>query len=221
MSDCVYLTDVAPRDGLQNQPGLLALDERKQLIAAIAAAGIRRVEAGSFVSPKVVPCMAGTDQLFAALPRADGVEYSALIPNMKGYELALQAGAEPGAAAPSDVRDLTRSLVQAHNAERLACHFHDTRAMGLANVYAALEAGIRQFDTSIAGLGGCPFAPGAGGNIATEDVVMMLEQMGFNTGVDLALLLQAAELAEQLTGSAPGGRASNYLKPKYNKHREK
>lgn len=117
-----------------------------------------------------------------------------------------------GAANPAQVRALTRSLVDAHGAERLGGHFHDTRAMGLANVYAALESGIRKFDASIAGLGGCPFAPGASGNVATEDVVMLLEQMGFDTGIDLARLMQAAELAKELTGTAPGGRASAWLK---------
>jgi hydroxymethylglutaryl-CoA lyase len=117
-----------------------------------------------------------------------------------------------GAANPAQVRALTRRLVETHGADRLGCHFHDTRAMGLANVYAAVESGIRKFDASIAGLGGCPFAPGASGNVATEDVVMLLEQMGFDTGINLARLLQAAELAQQLTGTAPGGRASAWLK---------
>jgi hydroxymethylglutaryl-CoA lyase len=98
-------------------------------------------------------------------------------------------------------------LVEEHGPERLSCHFHDTRAMGLANVYAAVEAGIRKFDASIGRLGGCPFAPGASGNVATEDVVMMLEQMGFATGVDAAGLLHAAAVAQELTGNAPGGRA--------------
>lgn len=117
-----------------------------------------------------------------------------------------------GAANPAQVRALTQRLVAAHGADRLGGHFHDTRAMGLANVYAAVESGIRKFDASIAGLGGCPFAPGASGNVATEDVVMLLEQMGFDTGIDLARLMQAAELAQELTGTAPGGRASAWLK---------
>jgi len=116
------------------------------------------------------------------------------------------------AADPGQVRRLTRSLVQAHGPARLNCHFHDTRAMGLANVFAALESGVRKFDASIAGLGGCPFAPGASGNVATEDVVMMLEQMGFATGIDLARLMQASELARELTGTAPGGRAASWIK---------
>ena len=118
-----------------------------------------------------------------------------------------------GAANPGQVRDLMSRLVADNGAERLACHFHDTRALGMANVFAALEAGIRRFDASIGGLGGCPFAPGATGNIATEDVVMMLHQMGFETGIDLPKLLEASDLAEKLTGTAPGGRAKPWLKP--------
>ena len=126
-----------------------------------------------------------------------------------------------GAANPAQVRALTRRLVDAHGAERLGGHFHDTRAMGLANVYAALESGIRKFDASIGGLGGCPFAPGASGNVATEDVVMMLQQMGFATGIDLGRLLHAAELAKELTGTAPGGRASAWLKRHLEKTEER
>ena len=117
-----------------------------------------------------------------------------------------------GAANPQQVRSLTRALVGEHGADRIGCHFHDTRALGLANVFAALESGIRTFDASIGGLGGCPFAPGAAGNVATEDVVMMLEQMGYDTGIDLDGLMRAAELAQDLTGTAPGGRASAWLK---------
>ena len=116
-----------------------------------------------------------------------------------------------GAAHPGQVRALTTKLVSRHGSERLSCHFHDTRAMGLANVFAALESGIRKFDTSIGGLGGCPFAPGASGNVATEDVVMMLHQMGYDTGIELRALVAAAELAKNLTGTAPGGRAKPWL----------
>ena len=116
-----------------------------------------------------------------------------------------------GAAHPQQVRELTATLVQQHGAHRLGCHFHDTRAMGLANVYAAVESGIRRFDSSIAGLGGCPFAPGASGNVATDDIAMMLQQMGFATGIDLDKLMQASDLAQALTGTAPGGRSKAWL----------
>lgn len=296
MSRQVVITDVGPRDGLQNQPRILSVDERRRLIAALASAGIGNIEVGSFVSPSAVPAMADTGALLAALPAAAPVNYTALIPNMKGYELARDAGARSvtmvlyasdgmarknvnmsmaqaesvtgdilasargdgiqviatiavafacpfdgatdsavvraiaakflalgsdqvviadsiGAANPQQVRALTAELVRDHGAERLGCHFHDTRALGLANVFAAVESGIRRFDASIAGLGGCPFAPGASGNVATEDVVMMLEQMGMDTGIDLDALLRASDLAEELTGTAPGGRAKAWLKP--------
>jgi hydroxymethylglutaryl-CoA lyase len=116
-----------------------------------------------------------------------------------------------GAANPRQVRSLTEVLMAEPGADRISCHFHDTRAMGLANVFASLESGIRKYDSSIGGLGGCPFAPGASGNVATEDVVMMLEQMGFDTGIDLDRLMQASELSKTLTGTAPGGRASAWL----------
>ena len=116
-----------------------------------------------------------------------------------------------GAANPQQVRVLMVLLVAAHGSERLSSHFHDTRAMGMANVFAAVESGIRKFDASIGGLGGCPFAPGASGNVATEDVVMMLGQMGFDTGIDLARLMEASALAQELTGSAPGGRSKAWL----------
>jgi hydroxymethylglutaryl-CoA lyase len=117
-----------------------------------------------------------------------------------------------GAAHPQQVRELTAALVATHGAAQLGCHFHDTRAMGLANVYAAVESGIRRFDSSIAGLGGCPFAPGASGNVATDDIAMMLQQMGFDTGIDLDTLMEASDLAETLTGTAPGGRSKAWLK---------
>ncbi|BFT31638.1 hydroxymethylglutaryl-CoA lyase [Alteromonas sp. D210916BOD_24] len=116
-----------------------------------------------------------------------------------------------GAASPDAVYALMQTLVSEFGASALSCHFHDTRAMGVANVYAAIEAGIRQFDASIAGLGGCPFAPGATGNVATEDVVLLVEQMGYETGISMANLLKAANLAIELTGTARGGHAKAWL----------
>ena len=294
-SGMVTVNDVGPRDGLQNQPKILSPAERVQLVKSLLAAGMDHVEVGAFVSPRVVPAMAGADQVLAGLTNFKNEVLTVLIPNLRGYELATAAGAksvctvlygsegmaqanvrmsrleaeavnaeilqqaradgvrvtstigvafecpfdgpvEPGlvrdiaaqflelgtnelgiadtigAANPQQVRALTNVLVDEHGAERISCHFHDTRAMGLANVFAALESGIRKFDASIGGLGGCPFAPGASGNVATEDVVMMLEQMGYDTGIDLDGLMGASELAQKLTGTAPGGRASAWLK---------
>jgi hydroxymethylglutaryl-CoA lyase len=293
MSDTVIINDVGPRDGLQNQPVSLSPEKRVELIQALLKSGMDHIEVGSFVSPKAVPAMIATDRVLAALDGQPG-NFSVLVPNMKGYELARAAGASCvvmvlygsdgmaranvnmsraeaeqvmvqilqraatdglrvlatiavswecpfdgpvaadtvadmsrrflllgadqvvladtiGAANPQQVRALTTMLVNELGAERLACHFHDTRAMGLANVFAALESGIRSFDSSIGGLGGCPFAPGASGNVATEDVVMMLEQMGYDTGIDLQELMNASQLAATLTNNAPGGRAKAWL----------
>lgn len=292
----IIIQDVGPRDGLQNQPRELAPEQRLEIIRALVAAGVSYIQVGAFVSPKAVPAMAGAGQILQGLAGEQG-EFSVLIPNQKGYELAQAAGAkivemvlygsdgmaqanvnmsreqaeaqafnilararedgirvlstisvayecpfdgpvDPGlireitarfldqgsdvvviadtigAADPAMVSSLMRSLVDRHGADRLSCHFHDTRAMGLANVYAAIEAGIRRFDASIAGVGGCPFAPGASGNVATEDVVMMAEQLGHDTGIDMSALLKAAELVKKLTGNAPGGRAAPWLERK-------
>lgn len=296
----VIINDVGPRDGLQSQAKMLTPDERIGLVKALIDSGIRHVEAGSFVSPRAVPAMAGTKEVLAGLQsysEASDTVLTVLVPNARGYELATAAGAksvclvlygtdgmaqanvsmsrqqaesaaaeilqqartdgvrvtstisvafecpfdgpvEPsmvsdlagrllglgtdevciadtiGAANPLQVRSLTSSLADRYGADYISCHFHDTRAMGLANVFAALESGIRKFDTSIGGMGGCPFAPGASGNVATEDVVMMLEQMGYATGINLDGLLRAADLARELTGTAPGGRASAWLRHK-------
>lgn len=294
MRERVIVNDVGPRDGLQNQPRVLSPAQRLQLIHALLDAGVRHIEIGAFVSPKAVPAMAGTDEIAAGLPKGDA-EFSALIPNRRGYELArdaglrtmglvvaasqtmnmknirmstddavavaqdvlaqaradalddvqvciatawecpfegavdpavvlrladtlLSAGASKlliadtiGAANPKAVRQLMDRLVATVGADRLVCHFHDTRALGMANAYAALEAGIRRFDASVGGLGGCPFAPGATGNIASEDLVMMLSLMGFETGIDMEKLIQAGQLAGELTGTKTGGRAYPWL----------
>lgn len=290
----ILINEVGLRDGLQSQPRHLTLDERETMAEALFATGIRHFEIGSFVSPKAVPQMAGTGELVARLSPPPGVSYSALVPNMKGYELARAAGVETvavvvsatetmnrkninmgldetlavaeavirrgreegvrvqaylavawecpfegptppavvrdqaqglaafgadeiviadtiGAANPAAVRSLMDDLVADHGSERLACHFHDTRAMGLANVYAAVESGIRRFDSSVGGLGGCPFAPGAKGNVATEDVVMLCEAMGFDTGVDMPALLAAVATVSELIGTPQGGRAHYWL----------
>lgn len=293
MRERVWINDVGPRDGLQNQAKILTVEQRVALVSGLIEAGLPSIEVGAFVSPKAVPAMAGTDQVLAALPQGRGVDYQVLIPNLKGYQLARDAGAgtvvlvvcatetmnqrnvrqdirtsldqareicdtakkdgvrvvacvavawacpfegatDPakvldlsgqlfamgaedvivadtiGAANPAQVNRLMSALVKEFNGQNLACHFHDTRAMGVANVYAALEAGVRKFDSSVGGLGGCPFAPGATGNVASEDVVMMLEQMGFDTGIDLFKLMQVGKLAGEMTGVPTGGRAAQW-----------
>ena len=294
----IYINDVGPRDGLQNQKNSVSVEDRSILINKLAAANVAGIEVGAFVSPKAVPAMAGTDQLFAELgdeASSSSLVYSALIPNLKGFYLAQDAGAKTvslvvavsdtmnqknigmdtahaltvcehviaesaktdinvqvylatawecpfegavdpkavissakqllkmgagrlviadtiGAAHPKQVNSLMRQLTMLASADKFACHFHDTRAMGLANVYAAIDAGIRHFDASIAGLGGCPFAPGASGNVATEDVAFMCEQMGFDTGINFTKLVEAAEFAMRIAPTAQGGNAFGYIK---------
>ena len=289
----VIIKEVAARDGLQAQPKHLTVEQRIALLGALAETGVPELEIGSFVSPKAVPQMAGTDEIAANLPPAQ-LAYSALVPNMKGYELAVMAGIRShaialaateemnqnnirknledtfvmgeeildraaaegvdihaylavafecpyegaveeslvleqvdrlmqhqparlmiadtiGAANPAAVHSMMHKLVDRYGPERLGCHFHDTRAMGLANVYAALQAGVRQFDASAGGLGGCPFAPGAKGNVATEDVAMLCESIGCDTGLDMPKLLEAVALLSEMIGAPQGGRAHTWL----------
>ncbi|MFV0277224.1 MAG: hydroxymethylglutaryl-CoA lyase [Parahaliea sp.] len=297
----VIINEVGPRDGLQNHPRHLTPAQRVRLIESLVAAGVSSLEMGAFVSPKAVPAMAGTDEVFAGLD-SNSAGFSVLVPNRKGYELARDAGiatvnlvvaasnsmnkqnirmsteqamavaheviavaadeamrtqvyiatawqcpfegaVDPGlvlemtgqlldwgsdrivladtigAAAPGAVRALVAEAIGEYGAEKFCCHFHDTRAFGVANVYAALEAGARRFDTSVGGLGGCPFAPGASGNVATEDVVLLLEQEGFDTGIDLKALLDSVALAAELTQSSVGGRSYNWLRQQAEKGR--
>lgn len=294
MNDFITVNEVGPRDGLQSQGKTLSVAERVLLIDALLQAGVRSIEAGSFVSPKAVPQMAGTGELFACLPLRDEVAYSALVPNLRGYELAraagvrsiavvlsatetmnqrninmsleqtaqicaelmqraredgiegrayvavafecpfegltpptvvesltlrmLEAGARKvivadtiGAANPQSVRNVLERLTGLDAASMLSCHFHDTRGMALANVLAALEFGVREFDSSIGGLGGCPFSPGASGNLATEDLVLMLQSMGLRTGIDLDQLVVAVAQAQSLTGGTLGGHSWRWL----------
>lgn len=303
MSDFVTVNEVGPRDGLQSQGKTLSVDERLQLIEALLGSGIRSIEMGSFVSPKAVPQMAGTGELFGCLPLRDEATYSALVPNLRGYELAraagvrsiavvlsatetmnqrninmsleqtttvcaelmqraredgidgrayvavafecpfegltppavietltqrmLEAGARKvivadtiGAANPQSVRRVLQRLTGMNAASMLSCHFHDTRGMALANVLAALEFGVREFDSSIGGLGGCPFSPGASGNLATEDLVLMLQSMGLHSGIDLDGLVEAVERAQALTGSTLGGHSYRWLQRERSKRRE-
>lgn len=293
-SPVVVVNEVGPRDGLQSQSRHLDSEQRLEMIRILAATGISSIEAGSFVSPKAVPQMAGAGDLFPQLPDPERVHYSALIPNRRGYELACAAGARTvsvvlsstetmnqrnigmslertvavcaelmqqaaadgvegwaylavayecpfegltpaqrvleladrmiaagarkliiadtiGAANPAQVRHLIGALATNHGADRVSCHFHDTRGMALANVLASLEAGVRNFDSSIGGLGGCPFSPGASGNVATEDVVLMLESMGLGTGIDLAALTGAVRRCGVLLGTRLGGHAFRWL----------
>jgi hydroxymethylglutaryl-CoA lyase len=289
MGERIVINEVGLRDGLQNQPRTVPTDEKLVLLDALLAAGIEHVEAASFVSPKAVPQMADATELYPRLPHAERIDYSALVPNMKGYERAVAAGARSiavtpastegmnranlnmsleqaaqvaedvmrrakadgihgrtylatafvcpfdgptdpkvvhglaermfkagaaeviiadtiGAANPQAVSEMFRVLVANHGATHLSGHFHDTQGMALANCWAAAERGIRKFDASVGGLGGCPFAPGAAGNAATEDVVNLFNGAGFETGIDLDKLKLAIGIAETATGRTLGGR---------------
>ena len=291
----VVVTDVALRDGLQNQPQHVATAGKAALLRALAAAGVQSVEATSFVSPKAVPQMADATAVMTEALALAPLRASALAPNLKGLERAvaagtrevavvlsctetmnrrninmslaeatrvsaetlraaraqglmtrgylavafecpfegstplervlelglalLEAGADEiviadtiGAAGPAQVQRLLGALVPHLPIERLGLHLHDTRGMGVANAYAGLELGVRRFDGSAGGLGGCPFAPGASGNVATEDLVLMLEQSGFATGISLPALAAAVDLASGLLGRPLGGHCMPWLR---------
>ncbi|MGC2460591.1 MAG: hydroxymethylglutaryl-CoA lyase [Steroidobacteraceae bacterium] len=274
MPSRVRLVEVGPRDGLQNESTIIATEVKLGLIRRLADSGLRHIEATAFVSPKRVPQMADHDAVMRAVPRRAGLTYSALTPNLVGFEAAMAAGAdevavfgaasetfsrenihcsiaeslqrfEPvmraaqhrgvpvrgyvscvlgcpyeGAIAPAAVASVAMALyemgcheislgdtigvgtpgrtaamlevvAQRVPVERLAGHFHDTYGQALANVYAALQLGVAVFDAAVAGLGGCPYAPGASGNLATEDLLYMLDGLGIETGVRLDALLAA------------------------------
>jgi isopropylmalate/homocitrate/citramalate synthase len=269
----VTICDVGPRDGLQNEPETLEPRLRAELVNRLAAAGLPRIEAASFVRPDRVPQMAGAEEVVAAIDRAGGVEYSGLVLNEQGYERLLatpldrvnctlaatetfnrrngnaslgeafarvlailgrserpttvtisvafgcpfEGRVDPGAVAELAARlaDEADEVVLADTigvatprrvselVERVrpaGVHLHNTRNTGFANAYAALEAGVRLFDASVGGLGGCPFAPRATGNVATEDLVYLLEGDGVETGVDLDALARISEWLEGLLG---------------------
>jgi hydroxymethylglutaryl-CoA lyase len=295
MRQPVTVNEVGLRDGLQSCALVLGTDAKLALVRALVAAGLRHIEATSFVNPALMPQMADAEALMGRLPSTDIVRYTALAFNERGYRRAVAAGARSiatvvgatdalnrrnvnmslerttetascilrtarsdglntrayiaaafacpyegptspesvlnlaaslidagadelaiadttGAGNPRQAKDLLGQLVLSHGAQRVAAHFHDTRAMGTAMTWAALEAGVRRFDGSIGGLGGCPFAPGASGNLATEDLVFLLEECGFDTGVDLSRLLTAMEHAERLTKQKLGGRILSWYR---------
>jgi hydroxymethylglutaryl-CoA lyase len=284
MTDRINIVDVSARDGLQNEPLLVSTADKLLLIEKLVHAGVRDIQATSFVHPRWVPQMADAEALAARFHDFSGVRFSALVPNLKGYERALAAGVRSiefvvsvsdtfnrknlnrslpeslellatvtraaerdgvsirigistsfhcpfegkisteallavvrasreiapwrvalcdtdGMAYPDQVRDavatVTRELKIAPT--ELSLHFHDTYGRGLANTLAGLDAGVREFDASTAGLGGCPYCPGSSGNLATEDLVAFLQGMGYETGIDLDQLLVAAEFAHSFT----------------------
>jgi hydroxymethylglutaryl-CoA lyase len=282
-ADDVSVYEVSLRDGLQNEKGVVPTEAKRQLLDALIASGLRRIELTSFVSPKWVPQLGDAEQLAREVEAPDGVVLSALVPNAKGLERALGSGIEEiavflsasethnkknvnktvgktlevfreivppareaglrvrayvstvwgcpyegpvdaqkaiaiaeqlvelgcyqislgdtiGVGHPKQTREIVERALDALPREAIALHLHDTRGTALANIVIGLELGIRDFDASVAGLGGCPYAPGAAGNVATEDLIYMLEGMGMHTGVDLEKLIDAGRLAEKVVG---------------------
>ncbi len=280
--------EVSPRDGLQNERATVPLRAKLRLIDALVAAGLRRIEITSFVSPKWIPQLADADEVAENARPPEGVSFSALCPNKKGLERARAAGmheiavfvsasethnrknvnksvadtlsafeetvsgaleaeirvrgyvstvwgcpfegdVDPkralaiakklvemgcyqvslgdtiGVGTPRHTERILRMALAELPAEKIAMHMHDTRGTALANVLVGLEIGVRDFDSSVGGMGGCPYAPGAAGNLATEDLVYMLHGMGIETGVDLERLVEAGKVAESIVGrSLPG-----------------
>jgi isopropylmalate/homocitrate/citramalate synthase len=297
----IRIVEVGPRDGLQNEPTPVSVQARIALIEGLVDAGVKTVEAGSFVSPKWVPQMADTAAVLAGLKRKDGVRYPVLVPNLQGLEAAEAAGAKDisifaaasesfskknincsiaesldrfrpvaaraleqerrlrgyvscvlgcpyeGAIAPEAVARVSKALYDMgceeislgdtigtgtplkarHMIEavakhvpmkQLAVHFHDTYGQALANILATLEMGIGVVDSSVAGLGGCPYAKGASGNVATEDVVYMLNGMGIATGIDIDRLAKVGRGILQQLNRAPASKAAQALAAKAGDH---
>lgn len=281
----VTLHEVGPRDGLQNEAGVIALADKVALIDMLSISGLRNIEVGSFVSPKWVPQMADTPDVLRLIKRVDGVRYSVLVPNMRGWDgfapfagdpfeiavfisasegfsqanlnctvtqsiknlvpvvaaaqaagvavrgyvscvtdcpfdgpvapdkvaqavsalravapMPVSLGDTVGKGTPEKVAVMLDAVLADTPAEALAGHFHDTGGQALANITVSLEKGLRHFDSAVAGLGGCPYAPGAPGNVATEAVLAHLTALGFETGVDADVIAQAADMARRMRG---------------------
>ncbi len=297
----VSIYEVSPRDGLQNEAHPVPLEDKKALISALVAAGLKRIELTSFVSPRWIPQLADADELVRSVKAPPGVTFSALCPNTKGLERAIEVGltevavflsasethnlkntnksiarslevfdelvphaleakmkvrayvstvwgcpyegpVDPnraleigkhllglgcyqvslgdtiGVGTPLETQRICELFLAHFQPSQLALHLHDTRGTALANALTGLTMGITDFDASIAGLGGCPYAPGAAGNLATEDIAYMLSGMGIETGIDLSALIEAGHVAETVVGrklpgkvhqaGLPGTRAS-------------
>ncbi len=295
MGEPVIINEVGLRDGLQNQPNPVSTEDKTRLARALVDAGLRHIEPVSFVHPRAVPRMADAAELTERLPRSEGLDYTALVPNLKGYEKARDAGYETvalvlsttetfnqrnlnmsledaiascrnilhqanedglhtrtyisgafacpyegpitvgttlhlshemieggsaeiaiadtiGGGNPKQMKDIMQPLLQSYDPERFFVHLHDTRGLAAAMAWEAADLGVRRFDASVGGLGGCPFAPGATGNMATEDLVYMLEASGFDTGVSIHKLREAVRLANEITGGQWGGRILDWIR---------
>lgn len=289
----VRIVEVGPRDGLQNERVHLDVAQKLRLIQGLIDAGMRDIEVGSFVSPKWIPQMAGTAEVIRALPKTDDLRFWALVPNERGLEGAIEAGAThiavfvsssethnkknlnrtiaesleglrevtktalqhgmtvrgyvstvfgcpyegevsmerilditgqlidmgadqvslgdtTGMGSPYQVKGRLEQALDAYGDQKIALHLHDTRGLGLANALIGLETGILTFDTSVGGMGGCPYAPGASGNLGSEDLVHMLHAAGVDTGVDLSKLLEVSRLLNEDFGATLNSRYFRY-----------
>lgn len=279
----VTLCEVGLRDGLQNECKVLTIDEKLDLVNAISDAGFKIIEVGSFVNPKAVPQMSNTDELFKRMNRKKGVEYRALIANIRGVDRAIDCGCTKvklnvsasrahnlanlnqlpevtvagfknvtekasinhiavsgsismpfgspweqsipiddvkkivaayyecgvreislsdasGMAVPNQVYNICTEMKKSYPDVKWILHFHNTRGMAIANIIAGMEAGVSCFDTSFSGLGGCPFVPGAAGNVASEDVLHMMDEMGIHTGIDIDAAIGIAKAVVKIVG---------------------
>ena len=283
----IYFNEVATRDGFQIEANFIPTDDKVALVDALGECGYAKIEVTSFTSPKAIPMLRDAEEVMGRIHRAPGVEYTVLVPNLRGAERALAsradelnlvmsvsethnlanlrmpreksfaalqdvirhvAGQTPinvslscafgcpmegdvaqdevlrwgerfaalgvrglsicdttGMAHPAQVSRMAEVLQQRFEPLQLTLHFHNTRGMGLANVLAAVQSGITRFDGSLGGLGGCPYAPGASGNVASEDAIHMLDAMGYDTGINLPQLLAVARMMPQIVGhDVPG-----------------
>ncbi|HSV82806.1 MAG TPA: hydroxymethylglutaryl-CoA lyase [Ramlibacter sp.] len=283
----IYFNEVATRDGFQIEPEFIPTDTKVLLVDALSECGYAKIEVTSFTSPKAIPMLRDAEEVMGRIRRVPGVEYTVLVPNLRGAERAMESRADElnlvmstsethnlanlrmpreksfaalaevigvvdgrtpinvslstafgcpmegevpqeevlrwaqrfadlgvrglticdttGMANPAQVARMCEALQQRFARQQLTLHFHNTRGMGLANVLAAVQAGIVRFDGSLGGLGGCPYAPGASGNISSEDAIHMLDAMGYDTGIDLTRLLEVARAMPAIVGhDVPG-----------------
>uniref|UniRef100_A0A8C0CJC2 Hydroxymethylglutaryl-CoA lyase, mitochondrial n=1 Tax=Balaenoptera musculus TaxID=9771 RepID=A0A8C0CJC2_BALMU len=199
----VKIVEVGPRDGLQNEKNIIPTPMKIKLIDMLSEAGLPVIEATSFVSPKWVPQMADHAEVMKGIQKFPGISYPVLTPNFKGFQAAvakkmysvgcyeISLGDTIGVGTPGTMKDMLSAVMHEVPVAALAVHCHDTYGQALANTLMALQMGVSVVDSSVAGLGGCPYAHGASGNLATEDLVYMLAGLGVHTGVNLQKLLEA------------------------------
>jgi hydroxymethylglutaryl-CoA lyase len=283
----LFFNDVVARDGFQIEPNFIPTDDKVALIDALSQCGFAKIEVTSFTSPKAIPMLRDAEEVMRRIQRVQGVEYTVLVPNLRGAERAFESRADEfnlvmstsethnranlrmdreksiaaltevirfvdgrtpinvslstafgcpmegdvpqsvvaqyvqcfadlgvrgisicdttGMAHPAQVSKMAEDLLRKFDSVQLTFHFHNTRGMGLANILAAVQSGITRFDGSLGGLGGCPYAPGASGNISSEDAIHMLDAMGYETGIDLDALLAIAKQLPQIVGHGVPG----------------